>query len=1382
MAIGNCCWFVRKDEICYFGKVKNFFAILVLALLWVVPSVAKVIEDSNRRFVLEDLVLESSVHKCSAPEDKGGVFMPEDAAYLDGNQVPFRYYRIALPSKEKPSVSVTDAVTLPLGKPLCKSTSNEVLQLLPLEISEPYLKDGLWMTDIRVPLYVKNGTSVSLRKKFRLHVDYNASASGVNPGKRALSRVENSKAAARFGVSRAKAIKSLRKAASDPATGVTFLAQLKVGDKNIATFNEDGLYALDFKSIRTSLLLWQRQFELDGIPVDRICVFGASPDTLSDAGPGEAERSPNHIAEIPIEIRDHSPGSLTPDGIFDDGDTVVFVGYGNGFWKRFDREDSFFVNGKMDYFHSYSPYSYYQYFLFGFKDSGKGLRFSDRVAAPAGKGKDITWMRYARAEKDAILRDTYFGKLLDWESKTGKEWFWLWHERDDSTWIAPSVLNMEETSRLPGLVPGGRQYVAVSYFPHRSVHNDKSVKQISDVKLSGESYLTRMKNIHFSFDVNGNSVLYSDMDLMPVGNYRLDNPGLLESNNQYSLTMLKNSRQPERFNGYSVAYQWNPSDENAVGAAEWLLPGAVSGIINIPVPSGVMVMKFKDLLPVGLLSSANGVLKDSVAANEDVRYLVVRENRFRSALQVEGIPVESNGVLKDLSRPNSKTEYLIIAPYAFLEPAKALAEFRSDGSAVTNIATTVVSVEDIYRRYTAGRMSPVAIRNYIAYVYSVCPNLRYVLLAGAGHFDYRDMNGKFGPIYIPPFEKENAVSEDFFGILDSAEQALYGQYDLDVAVGRLPVSSVVEFMNYVDKVKGYEKLGVMDNSDWRSTIMLAADDARNSGARDDILHTDSQETVAWMIDSLSIEQEHRWTLKKIYLLNYAEDAAGQKKDAADDFLNVLNQGALFTTYFGHGSKTDWASEGLLKPSYVSRLSNKGRYTILGSFSCTVGRFDDGGERSLSEVFLFASGVGSIASVGATRESFATYNVFFGRNLVKKSLSESGIKLGDAYLSVKRNVAKDYNAQRFNNERYVLLGEPVLKMPEFGLKMSLDQNLDSIMAMDKMTLSGSVQGMDDGYLDLVLREGRYSKILDTQIDGKQISVPYDGNMIYSEKVPVKGGRFKTEFVTPRKISIGDTSAEFSAWTYSSKLPVAGSMWKRGITIKGVSSYADSLQDTVPPTIQIQSCYSGAVASSFSDAQTVRMQLPACLQVVVEDSTAIDFREQADEGISFEVVGVKDPFHPWPFVEQSSKKAKARMTFNPEQYPAGHYAFKVRAMDVLGNVSIKTLNLDLTDDMEVGLIDVFNAPNPVGKKGTTFYFKNLAGDRASRVNIFIYNQNGKLVKVIKDAVSGETHWNGRDNHGRPLANGLYHYVVRSDVPASENFGAKTWTKKQKLLISR
>ena len=188
------------------------------------------------------------------------------------------------------------------------------------------------------------------------------------------------------------------------------------------------------------------------------------------------------------------------------------------------------------------------------------------------------------------------------------------------------------------------------------------------------------------------------------------------------------------------------------------------------------------------------------------------------------------------------------------------------------------------------------------------------------------------------------------------------------------------------------------------------------------------------------------------------------------------------------------------------------------------------------------------------------------------------------------------------------------------------------------------------------------------------------------------------------------------------------------------------------------------------------------VVIEDSTALDFREQADEGITFELHGLETPYHPYPYLEQNSKRAVLRKEFASASYPEGYYVFTVQAQDVLGNVSKKTVNLEITGDMKAGLADVFNVPNPVGKKGTTFYFKNLAVDRESTVDIFIYNQHGRLVKVLKDAVSGITHWDGKDNHGRLLANGLYHYVVRSEVTASDGFKKKTWTKKQKLLISR
>ena len=1362
--------------------------ITLFVALGAICSFARVVEDSKSRFVLDDDVIESSVHECLDAKDRGGVFLPENAAYLDGNAVPFRYYHVALPSNVKPSVSVTDSKLVPLGKALCKGGpggESDSVRILPVNVSEPILRDGLWIADVRVPLYVKNGTSVALRKNFRLSVQFNGSVSGVNPGKRALSKVINPVAASRFGTSRAKTIKALRKEA-DGLDDVTFLARFQVGDKgdkSMSTFSEDGLYAVPFSDIRNSLLLWQRQGALDGIPVDRICLYGASPDTLADMGPGTSARKPNQLFEIPIEVRDHTPGGSSPDGIFNDGDSLVFVGYGSAFWKRCDREDPMFVNGKMDYFHSYSPYSFYQKFLFGYKNADKGLRLSQKVPAPSANGKDVTWMRYVRAEKDAILRDTYFGKELDWERATGKEWFWKWHARKETTRVTFSNDEIKELVNLPGLVDGGKQYVAVSYFPHRSLWANSAVEgydQVANLTLSGANYKRRMDSIVFALEVNGLSAERYEMELLPGGNFRMDNPGLLASGNQYVLNMLPNDRQFDRFDGITVAYQWNP----VVDSAEWLLPGgAVSGVVNVPVPSQTQVFKFSNMRPMGFLSASNGTAKDSISSGEDVRYLAIRENVYRSGLKVEGIPDYGDGVLKDLSKPNSKLEYLIITPTEFLEPAKNLAEFRSDGSSVKAIPTSVVTLEDIYDHYTGGRLSPVAVRNYISYVYSVCPNFRYVLLVGAGNFDYRGFDGKLSASYFPPFEKEDAVVEDFFGVLDSGETVLYGQYDLDVAVGRLPVSSVTEFASYIEKAKDYEKKGVMDYSDWRSSLLHAADDAKNSGIEDMTKHTWYQESVVKALDEMATAKNERWSFKKVYLLDYPEDAAGQKKDAADDFINILNQGALFTTYFGHGSKTDWASEGLLKPSYIAKLSNKGRYTILGSFSCTVGRFDEGTTRSLSEEFLLAARAGSIASIGATRETFADYNSNFGKNILINALKEKGETIGMAILNTKRAVGLNYDRQRYNNERYVLLGEPVIRMPSSDFKISLDTPLDSIKALDRMKLSGSVEGMNDGYVDLVLRESRVQKRMALNVNDDSLDVFYDGGLIYSEKIPVKAGKFSSEFVTPRKISIGDTTAEFSAWAYSTNESSVGRSWLRNLVISGVSDYADSLNDTLPPTIRIQPCYGGGITTDFADGDVVKMQSPACLQVIVEDSTAIDYREHADEGISFEVVGIQDPFHPWPYLEQMSKRAKARMNFSSELYPAGKYVFKVFAKDVLDNVSTKTLNLEITDDMETGLADVFNVPNPMGKKGTTFYFKNLTPDnRTSKVDIFIYNQNGKLVRVLKDAVSGVTHWNGHDNHGRLLANGLYHYVVRSTVSATEDFGKKTWTKKQKLLISR
>jgi flagellar hook assembly protein FlgD len=141
----------------------------------------------------------------------------------------------------------------------------------------------------------------------------------------------------------------------------------------------------------------------------------------------------------------------------------------------------------------------------------------------------------------------------------------------------------------------------------------------------------------------------------------------------------------------------------------------------------------------------------------------------------------------------------------------------------------------------------------------------------------------------------------------------------------------------------------------------------------------------------------------------------------------------------------------------------------------------------------------------------------------------------------------------------------------------------------------------------------------------------------------------------------------------------------------------------------------------------------------------------------------------------------MSFSETDFSPGVYEFKVQAYDVMGNRAFKSVFVELTNALTKGLMDVFNAPNPM-KKTTTFHFKNLAVERETKINIYIYNQNGRLVQVLKNAKSGKTTWDGRDFYGRLLANGLYHYSVKNDVSATEFHSKQVFSAKQKLVISR
>jgi hypothetical protein len=103
----------------------------------------------------------------------------------------------------------------------------------------------------------------------------------------------------------------------------------------------------------------------------------------------------------------------------------------------------------------------------------------------------------------------------------------------------------------------------------------------------------------------------------------------------------------------------------------------------------------------------------------------------------------------------------------------------------------------------------------------------------------------------------------------------------------------------------------------------------------------------------------------------------------------------------------------------------------------------------------------------------------------------------------------------------------------------------------------------------------------------------------------------------------------------------------------------------------------------------------------------------------------------------------------------------------------------------------------RSGTTFWFSTtlpveeggaLVSPNVDRLrfDVRVFNQQGYMVREFRDAVSGETHWDGRDAWGRQLANGVYFYQVTAtwsgEITNGAPPGGRRTSKKSVLVISR
>jgi hypothetical protein len=140
-------------------------------------------------------------------------------------------------------------------------------------------------------------------------------------------------------------------------------------------------------------------------------------------------------------------------------------------------------------------------------------------------------------------------------------------------------------------------------------------------------------------------------------------------------------------------------------------------------------------------------------------------------------------------------------------------------------------------------------------------------------------------------------------------------------------------------------------------------------------------------------------------------------------------------------------------------------------------------------------------------------------------------------------------------------------------------------------------------------------------------------------------------------------------------------------------------------------------------------------------------------------------------------KGSLIFRPGRLADGEYTLTIQSRDFKGNPSgDKPYQVRMNVESEKAISEVVPYPNPFSS--STRFAYTLTGDEKPYVfQLHVYTISGRLIKVIDLLELGEVHfgynltefsWDGRDEYGDLLANGVY--VYKTLVKFKDRYGVK------------
>ena len=351
----------------------------------------------------------------------------------------------------------------------------------------------------------------------------------------------------------------------------------------------------------------------------------------------------------------------------------------------------------------------------------------------------------------------------------------------------------------------------------------------------------------------------------------------------------------------------------------------------------------------------------------------------------------------------TSADLVIISHASFIPALAPLVDLRQS----QGLTVQVMDVKAIYDGWGNGRITPEAIRSYLAdlYHHSFTAPL-YVLLVGDGTTDPKRYRNDSQKTWVPPYL---AVADPWVGEVaaDNRYVTVDGNDLLpDMIIGRLPVNSLAEAQTVVNKIVAYETEPLL--GDWNGRITFISDDPDAAG--NFAAHATSlrQTYVAdpWQASNLSYSPT---------LLSEGEMQTAVQQS--------WQNGAGILMYTGHSSIHQWGAERFFHLDDVPNLANGARLPVVLEMTCFTGSFAQPYWHTLDEALLRQPNGGAIAVWGATGLGVGTGHDALAGGFLQTVIGADEVRVGTAVLAGKIDLITNKPANLDLLDTFTLFGDP-----------------------------------------------------------------------------------------------------------------------------------------------------------------------------------------------------------------------------------------------------------------------------------------------------------------------------------------------------------------------